>query len=183
MAKFGTPKDVKEFLDYFYSHGYRDLDTSRGYSPHASGTSEPLLGAVDAGRRFNIDTKVYSYGDHPHSREKIELNIDESLGALNISQVDVEYLHHPDRTTPFEESAEAMDKAYRQGKFRRFGLSNYSAEEVEKFVQICQDRGFVKPSVFQGQYNAIVRGGEKELFPVLRKYGIAFVAWRYVSEC
>jgi aflatoxin B1 aldehyde reductase len=166
-------------LDYFYNRGYRDLDTARGYSPHAAGTSEPLLGAVDAGKRFNIDTKIFSYGDHPHSRQSIELNIDESLGALNVTQVDVEYLHVPDRTTPFEETVEAMDKAYREGKFRRFGLSNYTAKEVQEIVQICEDRGFVKPTVYQGQYNAIVRGREKELFPILRKHGIAFIAWRY----
>jgi aflatoxin B1 aldehyde reductase len=35
----------------------------------------------------------------------------------------------------------------------------------------------VKPSVYQGQYNTIVRGGEKKLFPLLRKYGIAFYAF------
>jgi aflatoxin B1 aldehyde reductase len=86
----------------------------------------------------------------------------------------------PDRTTPFEETCESMDKAYREGKFRRFGLSNHTAEEVEKIVQICEARGLVKPSVYQGQYNAIVRGGQLELFPVLRKHGIAFFAWRYV---
>lgn len=165
-------------MDYFYSRGYRDLDTARGYSPHAPRTSEPLLGAVEAGKRFNIDTKIFPYGDHPHSKQNIGNNINESLDALKVPQIGVEYLHVPDRTTPFEETCEAMDKAYREGKFRRFGLSNHTAEEVQKIVQICEDRGFVKPSVYQGQYNAVVRGGEKELFPVLRKLGIAFYAWR-----
>ncbi len=69
-----------------------------------------------------------------------------------------------------------MNKAYQEGKFKYFGLSNYTADEVERIVQICKDRGFVEPSVYQGQYNPIVRGGEKELFPVLRKHKIAFYA-------
>jgi len=71
-----------------------------------------------------------------------------------------------------------LDQAYRAGKFKSFGFSNYTAAEVEEFVKICEEKGFVKPSVYQGQYNPIVRTGEKELFPVLRKHGIVFYAWR-----
>lgn len=71
-----------------------------------------------------------------------------------------------------------MDKAYKEGKFRKFGLSNFTASEVEQIIEICERRGFVKPSVYEGQYNPIVRGGEKALFPLLRKNNIAFYAWR-----
>ncbi|KAH8695538.1 NADP-dependent oxidoreductase domain-containing protein [Talaromyces proteolyticus] len=177
LAKFGTPEEVKSFLDYFYDRGYNSLDTARAYSPGARGTSEPLLGVVGAGKRFNIDTKILPHVEHPHTRDKIERNINESLEALRVSQVDVEYLHRPDRTTPFEETCEAMNKAYIKGKFRRFGISNHTAEEVEQLVRICEERGFIKPTVYQGQYNPIVRGGENDLFPVLRKHGIAFYAW------
>ena len=74
-----------------------------------------------------------------------------------------------------------MNKAYTEGKFKFFGLSNYTADEVEEIVQICEAKGYLKPSVYQGQYNPIIRSGEKELFPLLRKHGIAFYAWRYVE--
>ncbi len=74
-----------------------------------------------------------------------------------------------------------MDYAFRRGQFRRFVLSNYTADEVRRFVEICDRNGYVKPSVYQGHYNAIVRGGEKELFPLLRKHNIAFFAYRYGS--
>lgn len=130
------------------------------------------------GNQFSIDTKVISRGEGTHSREKIFSSVEDSLEALKVPSVDVEYLHMPDRTTPFAETAAAMDEKYRQGKFKRFGLSNYTAAEVEEIVGICEAKGYVKPSVYQGQYNPIVRGGEKELFPVLRKHGIAFYAWR-----
>jgi aflatoxin B1 aldehyde reductase len=52
---------------------------------------------------------------------------------------------------------------------------------VQKFVDICEEKGYIKPSVYQGHYNAIVRGGEKELFPLLRKNNIAFFAYRYAD--
>jgi len=70
-----------------------------------------------------------------------------------------------------------MNDAYNEGKFERFGLSNYTVAEVEEIVSICEANGFVKPSVYQGQYNPICRGAEDELFAVLRKHGIAFNAY------
>ena len=41
-------------------------------------------------------------------------------------------------------------------------------------VQICKANGYVQPTVYQGLYNAINRRVEPELFPCLRKFGIAF---------
>lgn len=91
------------------------------------------------------------------------------------------FLHVPDRQTPFEDAVKAMDEAYRQGKFRRLGLSNYTAAEVKEILEICERKGYVKPSVYEGHYNAVVRGGEEELFPLLRKHGIGFFAYRFVN--
>jgi aflatoxin B1 aldehyde reductase len=71
------------------------------------------------------------------------------------------YLHAPDRTTPFAETMEAVDKEYRAGKFEEFGLSNFNATEVEECVEI----DYVVPTVYQGHYNAITRGAEKGLSP------------------
>ncbi|KAK4061462.1 hypothetical protein M431DRAFT_20467 [Trichoderma harzianum CBS 226.95] len=176
-AKFDSPAEVEEFLKPFYERGYRQIDTARGYSPHAPLSCEPRLGAANVGDKFIISTKVVSRPDGAHSRDKIAQSIDDSLEALKVSQVDIMYLHQPNRTVPFEETAEAMDKAYREGKFKRFGLSNYTAAEVEQFLKISEERGFVKPTVYQGQYNPVVRTGEKELFPLLHKHNIAFYAW------
>lgn len=178
MVRHDTPEEVEAFLNAFYERGYRQIDTARGYSPHAPGTSEPRLAAAQAGKRFSIDTKVLSRSSGSHSKNNIKQSINDSLAALQMTQVDIEYLHHPDRATPFEETCEALNEAYLEGKFKRFGLSNYTADEVQKFVEICEARGFVKPTVYQGHYNPVVRGAEKDLFPVLRKHNIAFYAWR-----
>ncbi|KAI0138974.1 Aldo/keto reductase [Hypoxylon sp. NC0597] len=177
IARFDTPGEVNGFLNTFAARGYNQLDTARTYSPHAPGSSEQRLGIAAAGDRFLIDTKVASNEPEAHTKEKVLKNIDLSLEALKIKQINIEYLHKPDRVTPFEQACEAMDQAYKEGKFKQWGLSNYKAEEVQRIVDICEERGFVKPTVYQGQYNPIVRGGEKELFPVLRKNGIAFYAY------
>ncbi|KAM6506007.1 hypothetical protein FSOLCH5_014186 [Fusarium solani] len=177
MARFNTPDEVNGFINAFAARGYHQLDNARAYSPHAPGSSEPRLGAVAAGDRFVIDTKVNSLQPGTHSKANILKEIDESLEALKIKQINIEYLHMPDRATKFEEPCEAMDQAHREGKIKQWGLSNYRAEEVQAILKICEERGFAKPTVYQGQYNLIVRGGEKELFPILRKNGIAFYAY------
>ncbi|OAL40571.1 hypothetical protein AYO20_00307 [Fonsecaea nubica] len=176
-VRYDTPEQVNEYLDAFYAHAGRELDTARNYSPHAPGTSEARLGTVEAGERFLIDTKVVSFMPGSHARHKILESIDSSIEALKQPKVNVEYLHVPDRATPFEETAEALNEAYEAGKFQHLGLSNFTADEVERFVNICDKRGFVKPSVYQGQYNPIVRSGEEVLSPTLRKHGMAFYAW------
>lgn len=182
FVKYDTPDEVNAFLDTFYKHGGRHLDTSRNYSPSAHGSSEPRLGAVGAGSRFNIDTKILGVpGSGPfHTAQQIKSSIDASVADLKLPdgvKIDIMYLHLPDRDTPLEETCEAMNQAYQEGKFKRFGISNYTADEVERIVAICKDKGYVAPAVYQGQYNPLVRSGEDVLFPVLRKHGIAFYAY------
>ncbi|KAM0424373.1 hypothetical protein ACHAPT_010521 [Fusarium lateritium] len=177
MARFDTPDEVNGFLNAFAARGHDQIDSARNYSPHAPGSSEPRIGAVAAGDRFSIDTKVNSLEPGSHSKQNILKEIDASLEALQVKQINIEYLHVPDRISKFEEACEAMDQAHRDGKIRHWGLSNYAADEVQTIVNVCEERGFVKPAVYQGQYNLIVRGGEKDLFPVLRKEGIAFYAY------
>lgn len=188
MARFGTPEAVGQMLETFFNRGYNHLDSARNYPPHAPGTCEPLIGAaLEAYRSSNhtsspiISSKVPSWDEYPHSRSKIDEHVNASLKALRLPHIDIEYLHQPDHSVLFEETCEAMDKAYREGKFRRFGLSNYSIEDIEKIIAICERHGYVKPTVYQGQYNAIARNVEDGLIAVLRKYGIAFYAYRYVS--
>ncbi len=84
------------------------------------------------------------------------------------------YLHGPDRTTPFADTLKAVYELHNEGKFKRFGISNYMAWEVAEMVYICRQNGYIQPTAYQGIYNAVHRKVEPELFPCLRKFGIAF---------
>jgi aflatoxin B1 aldehyde reductase len=175
IIHFDKREDVIAVLDVFASRGYTQIDTARNY-PGA----EDRLGAADAPARFTIHTKILGMGNETHSPEQIKSSIDFSLKDLKTSSVETIFLHVPDRATPFLDTARAMHEAWQQGKFRRFGLSNYSAAEVTEFLAICDQHGWVKPSVYQGHYNAVIRGAEKELFPLLRKHDMSFFAYRSV---
>ena len=64
----------------------------------------------------------------------------------------------------------------------QLGLSNYKPDQIEEFFSVCDKHGWVKPSVYQGQYNAICRGMEKELLPLLRRHGMVYIAFRSVRH-
>lgn len=49
---------------------------------------------------------------------------------------------------------------------------------LEKMLQLCEQNGWEKPSCYQGPYNLVTRGMEKELLPLLRAHGIAFNAFQ-----
>ena len=93
---------------------------------------------------------------------------------VRASSIDMWYLHGPDRTTPFAVTLKAVDELHKEGKFKRFGISNFMSWEVAEMVSICRQNGYIQPTAYQGIYNAIHRKVEPELFPCLRKFGIAF---------
>lgn len=174
MIQVDNAADTRAILDAFHSRGYHDVDTGRNYPG-----SELRLGEAGAASdlHLTIHTKVADQYAGAHRADKIRESIDASLAELKTSSVETLYLHVPDRTTPFEESARAVNDAIKEGKAKHFGLSNYAPEEVQRFVEICEKEGLVKPSVYEGNYNAFTRQGDDELFPILRRHGIAFVAY------
>jgi aflatoxin B1 aldehyde reductase len=179
LAKITTTEEVSKFVSTFRARGYLDIDTARAYPVGAGGTCEKLLGekTLRLSKWANVSTKVSSFMPGSHRAKNIAISIDRSLEALDADSVDVMYLHAPDRATPFKETCQAMHNAFLDGKFERFGLSNFTVEEVEEIIKICEENSFVKPSVYQGQYNPICRGAEERLFPVLREHNIAFYAY------
>ncbi|KAG9241632.1 NADP-dependent oxidoreductase domain-containing protein [Calycina marina] len=102
-----------------------------------------------------------------------------SLGQVGVQEVDIYYLYSPDLSVALKETLEAIRDIYESGKFKRFGMSNYRPEDVQKIYDIWKEKGGMLTTVFQGKYNAMSRHIETHLFPLLRKLGIGFYACRY----
>jgi hypothetical protein len=66
--------------------GYVDLDTARVYSPHAPGTSEPILGKTDFKEWAVMDTKIPPVPGSG-AREKVAESVRASLEALGVEKV------------------------------------------------------------------------------------------------
>ncbi|KAJ7499457.1 Aldo/keto reductase [Mycena latifolia] len=173
-ARVTELKDVEAILDVFLKHGHREIDTARVY---CGGTSEEYLGKINWQEKgILMETKLYpsAAAARTHSPEDLRKFLMISLKALNTDTLEMWYLHGPDRSVPYEVTLKAVDDLYKEGYFKRFGISNYMAWEVAEMVGICKRFGYIQPTAYQGVYNAIHRGVEPELFPCLRKFGISF---------
>jgi aflatoxin B1 aldehyde reductase len=91
------------------------------------------------------------------------------------------YLHAPDRSVPFAEALEAMDKLHKAGKFVKFGISNYTSFEVAEIVMTCKYNNWVRPTIYQAMYNVITRGIDAELIPACRRYGLDIVVYNPIA--
>lgn len=169
-------------LDVFQKHGGKEVDTARAYG---GGTCETMLGELDWQKRgLTMESKYFPTAGKPvpeswdntlrHTPEGLRENLMKSLDALKTDHLDMWYLHGPDRTTPYEVTMKAVNDFYKEGHFKRLGISNYQAWEVAQICELCKANGWKMPDVYQGVYNALHRSVEPELFPCLRHYGLSF---------
>jgi aflatoxin B1 aldehyde reductase len=177
---FGDQVDqdtAQSMLDEFLASGQNELDTAYQY---CDGRTEEMLGVLlppEKRKGFYIASKVNPWDGEGLQPEEIKKQFEEILRRLGRDSIDLLYLHSPDLETPVVQTLECCFELYQQGKFRDFGLSNYSSWQVAEVVEICRREGWMEPTVYQGMYNALTRDVERELFPCLRNYGISFNAY------
>ncbi|KAK6404273.1 hypothetical protein LTR81_020855 [Elasticomyces elasticus] len=168
-------EQLRPFLSAIKKHDVLELDTARVYN---GGKSEENIGNIAEARQdFTIATKAPGFSPGSLAYQKVIDNCNASLKALKQDKIDLYYFHGPDRTTPLDESCRAIHELHQEGKIAKFGVSNFSADEVEDIHRICSTNGWLTPSVYQGMYNPLTRTGERTLFPILRKLSMAFYAF------
>ncbi|KAG2368644.1 NADP-dependent oxidoreductase domain-containing protein [Suillus spraguei] len=172
-GRINTVEDAQKIIDVFTSHGHRQIDTARAYG---GGTSEEIISELDL-KGCTVDTKIYPREPGDFASDKIRASLESSMKALGKAKIKVLYLHAPDRSVPIEDTLRGINELYNEGFFEEFGVSNYNAWEVAEMVGITRSNGWVKPTVYQGPYNALERRAETELFPCLRHFGIRFYAY------
>lgn len=116
-------------------------------------------------------------------------------------KVETYFLHSPDKETSIEETVDTIQDLYKTGKFKQvrielprlkglglcvdaseqFGLSNFDAADVRKIYDYASSKGYVLPSVYQGNFNAVARHYEETLFPLLRELKISFQAYSPIA--
>jgi aryl-alcohol dehydrogenase-like predicted oxidoreductase len=109
------------------------------------------------------------------SRARILKEVDDSLRRLQTSYIDVYQVHWPDPRIPVEETAEAMNQLYREGKIRAIGVSNYSPADMERF------RSVAPLHLDQPPYNLFERQSEGDVLLYLRENSI--ITLTYGSLC
>ncbi len=172
-------KDALEAIKRSVSLGITTIDTAPVYG---FGKSEELVGEAVKGMRDKVeiltkyglrwDTKEGSYyfslededGNtvdiHRYAgKESVIRECENSLRRLKTDYIDLYQIHWPDRTTPVEETMEAINSLLEQGKIRAAGVCNFDAgllNEAMKTAPLCSD---------QVPYNMVNRDIEKKLVP------------------
>lgn len=181
---FGDQTGVDEaerMVDAARAAGVNAIDTADSY---AAGESERVVGkliARDRGRWVLATKAANPTSDAPNdrglSRRHLLQAVEASLKRLQTDWVDVLYLHRDDETTPVQETAAALATLIDRGRIHYFGLSNFRAWRVARFVETCRAMGVAQPIVCQPPYNAMTRQIETELLPCCAHYGIAAVVY------
>ena len=174
-ARISSLDEFNKNLDYLQSKGYNEVDTARAY---ISGDQEGFTREAKwQDRGLTLATKCYPTSPGGHNSQNLRATFEKSLSELGSKSVDIFYLHAPDRSVPFVETLEACNELFKKGKFVQLGLSNYAAWEVAEIWNIANEKGWVKPTIYQAMYNAVTRDIEKELIPCCRKYKIDLVVY------
>ncbi|TGO12156.1 hypothetical protein BTUL_0093g00040 [Botrytis tulipae] len=152
---FSTKESVQDALEVLKALNISLIDTAGRYPPTNHGRSEELLGEVGAASQgFSISTKILAtklgYGSGELEASAIRKSLDTSFSRLGVDQVDILYCHQPDPTTPLKEQAAALNDHFNKGSFKRLGVSNFPPKLFQKFIQVCDENGFVKPALAAG---------------------------------
>ncbi|KAK3686807.1 hypothetical protein LTR37_019440 [Vermiconidia calcicola] len=169
----GMEGELPKVFQTLEKGGCNHIDTAALY-----GESEKLLGEAKAGDKFILDTKTKGgFGGNGHANKDNIIEEGNNSKKMLGSNVDIFYVHAPDPDTPIENTLEGVNEIYKTGFFKRFGLSNYKAEDVEKVYNHCKEKGYPLPQVYQGNYGPVARKQEDLLFPTLRKLNMSFYAY------
>ncbi|KAG8675862.1 hypothetical protein FPOAC2_01943 [Fusarium poae] len=172
---------IQQFLQVASDNGVKQLDTAASYpTEEATGQTEVLLGKVKSSEQdWLIDTRVAISRNLLGclAPDAIEKSLNTSLERLHQNSVNILSAHMPDPGTSLEDQARGFDEQFQKGKFKKLGLCNWPLSMIEKYIEICDAKGYVKPSVAQYMYNYIWRGTGTKILEFLRKHNIALHAY------
>ncbi|MCY9020613.1 aldo/keto reductase [Priestia megaterium] len=133
------------------SNGYRHIDTAQAYMNEAGIGEGIRFSGVEREELF-ITTKVAA---EAKTYEEVTESIDESLTKMGLDYIDLLIIHSPQPWTEFREENryfeenkkawKAMEDAYKAGKVKAIGLSNFLQDDIENILSNCE----IKPMVNQ----------------------------------
>ena len=152
------------------SVGYRSIDTAQAYN-NEEGVGAAVAKSGVARSELFLTTKVWISNA---GYEKANASIDESLRKLKTDYVDLLLIHQP--FSDYYGTYRAMEDAYRAGKARAIGVSNFYPDrliDLCKFVEVPPAVNQVENHVFQQQARA---------HQIMEKYGVQYESWGPFAE-
>jgi aryl-alcohol dehydrogenase-like predicted oxidoreductase len=161
--------------------GINFFDTANEYN---KGVSEEILGRLAKGDRNDlvITTKVNAQirpdtNARGTSRRHVVEAIEGCLKRLQTDRIDVLFLHRYDALTPIEESMRGLEDLVRAGKVIYPAVSNWSAWQTQRAVDLQERHNWARLQVVQPMYNLVKRQAEVEILPMAEHNGIGVIPY------
>lgn len=166
MAGIGTflltPDQAESAVLEALKDGYRLIDTANAYvNEKAVGRAMKKSGLTR--EDIFLETKIWP------SFYMQEDAVEKTLERLDTDYIDLLLIHQPSGN--YVAGCRLMEKAYKEGKVKAIGLSNFTKEQIQEILDICE----VKPTVLQTEVHPYFQ--ELELKEFLTKEDIKIQAW------
>lgn len=166
MAGIGTflltPDQAESAVLEALKDGYKLIDTANAYvNEKAVGRAIKKSGL--AREDVFLESKIW-----PSFYEQ-EDAVEKTLERLDTDYIDLLLIHQPSGN--YVAGYRLMEKAYKEGKVKAIGLSNFTKEQIQEILDICE----VKPAVLQTEVHPYFQ--EQELKEFLEKEDIKIQAW------
>ena len=166
MAGIGTflltPDEAEASVLTALACGYRLLDPANAYVKEQAVGRAMKKSGVSREEIF-LETKLW-----PAFYEQSDA-VEKTLERLDTDYIDLLLIHQP--AGNYIAGYKLMEKAYKEGKVKAIGLSNFSQSQIREILDICE----VKPVVLQTEVHPYYQ--EKKLKDYLKKEGIVIQAW------
>lgn len=187
---WGTDNDLAiDAVGVAFDLGINFFDTAAAYGKGAAETGLAKgLGALIAGHRDELVLSTKG-GLEVHSIENglehssvnsdpkfLRACLEQSLTNLGVDYVDVYFIHWPDPTIPFAETAGVVGQFIDEGLVRFSGLSNFSVSQMNEFAS---ERNV---DVVQLPYNLLARDSKDEVISHCTAQGIGVMGWSALAH-
>lgn len=160
-----SPAECERCVSDALSVGYRLIDTAQAYA-NEEGVGNAWRKSGLKREEVFLVTKVWIANN---GEEKAAKSIDESLRKLQTDYIDLLLIHQA--YGDVFGTWRAMEKAYRDGKVRAIGVSNFQSGRFFDFAHYVD----VKPMVNQLQCNTLIQ--QTAIEPILAEFGTRMMAW------
>ena len=157
-----TPDQAEQAVVDALACGYRMIDTAQAYmNERAVGRGIKRSGV--AREDIFISTKIWV------SQYLTEGTVEKSLELLGTDYIDLMFIHQP--AGDFMAGYRKLEKAYKEGKIKSIGISNFQGEKLKKLLDECE----IKPHVIQMEAHPYYR--DEETIAALAPCACCVMAW------
>lgn len=157
-----TPDQAEQAVVDALACGYRMIDTAQAYMNECA-VGRGIKRSGVAREDIFISTKIWA------SQYLTEGTVEKSLELLGTNYIDLMFIHQP--AGDFMAGYRKLEKAYKEGKIKSIGISNFQGEKLKKLLDECE----IKPHVIQMEAHPYYR--DEETIAALAPCGCCVMAW------